>query len=54
VIGNLYRPDWRQALRRRACPNRTCGCHIGYVHLPHLGQRAIYGDGLLGRIPIDV
>jgi MoaA/NifB/PqqE/SkfB family radical SAM enzyme len=54
VIGNIYQPDWRQALRRRACPNRTCGCHIGYVHLPHLGQRAIYGDGLLGRIPIDV
>jgi MoaA/NifB/PqqE/SkfB family radical SAM enzyme len=51
VIGNIYRPDWQQALVRRACPNRSCDCHIGYVHLPHLGQQAIYGDGLLARIP---
>ena len=51
VIGNIYQPDWRAALRRRACPNATCGCHIGYVHLPRLNQQAIYGDGLLARIP---
>lgn len=51
VIGNIYQPDWRQVLQRRTCPNRTCDCHIGYVHLPHLGQQAVYGDGLLARIP---
>ena len=53
VIGNIYQPDWWQALQRRVCPNATCGCHIGYVHLPRLGQQAIYGDGLLARIPQD-
>jgi hypothetical protein len=53
VIGNIYQPDWRASLRRRACPNATCGCHIGYVHLPRLDQQAIYGDGLLARILRD-
>jgi hypothetical protein len=57
VIGNIYQADWRQALVRRTCPNLTCGCHIGYVHLQRLKQQAIYGEGLLARIPevsIDV
>ena len=51
VIGNIYEPNWRQALQPRPCPNATCVCHIGYVHLPRLNQRAVYGDGLLARIP---
>jgi hypothetical protein len=51
-IGNVYSPDWRDALRRRACPNDTCSCHIGYVHLERLRQDLIYGDNLLERIPV--
>ena len=51
-IGNLYAPDWAGALRPRACSNETCGCHIGYVHLPHLKLDAVFGDGLLERIPV--
>ena len=50
-IGNIADRDWRGALRPRACTNRTCGCHIGYVHLHRLGLGRVFGDGLLERIP---
>jgi MoaA/NifB/PqqE/SkfB family radical SAM enzyme len=50
-IGNLYEPGWEKALQERPCTNATCGCHIGYVHMPHLGLDAIFGDGILERIP---
>ena len=53
VIGNIYEPNWRQALQPRACPNANCICHIGYIHLPRLNQPAIYGDGLLARIRVS-
>ncbi|MEW6281723.1 MAG: STM4011 family radical SAM protein [Candidatus Eremiobacterota bacterium] len=51
-IGNLYAPDWESALRPRTCPNETCGCHIGYVHMPELRLEEVFGDGLLERIPV--
>lgn len=51
IIGNLYEPDFENALAPRVCPNATCGCHIGYVHLPHLKLDAVFGDGLLERSP---
>ncbi len=50
-IGNLYDGSLRLEVDDTPCPRATCGCHIGYVHLPHLKQHAIYGDGLLERIP---
>ncbi len=50
-IGNLYDPDFASSLRERPCPNATCGCHIGYVHLDELGLGAVYGGGLLERVP---
>lgn len=50
-IGNLYQPGFEQALRARPCPNATCRCHIGYVHMPELGLDQVYGAGLLERIP---
>jgi MoaA/NifB/PqqE/SkfB family radical SAM enzyme len=50
-LGNLYAPDWRDALAERPCPNETCGCHIGYVHLDRLGLYPIFGAGVLERIP---
>jgi hypothetical protein len=53
VIGNLYDADFSAALRARACTNATCGCHIGYIHLPELQQYPLYGDGLLERIPTE-
>ncbi len=49
-IGNLYDQDFSEALRERLCPNDTCGCHIGYVHLDHLNLETVFGDGLLERI----
>jgi MoaA/NifB/PqqE/SkfB family radical SAM enzyme len=50
-IGNIYDADFRAALQPRLCPNATCGCHIGYVHLDELKLYEIYGDGVLERIP---
>jgi MoaA/NifB/PqqE/SkfB family radical SAM enzyme len=51
-IGNLYHPDWEAALQPRPCTNETCGCHIGYVHMPHLGLDRVFGGGVLERIPV--
>ncbi|HEX3250212.1 MAG TPA: STM4011 family radical SAM protein [Pyrinomonadaceae bacterium] len=51
TIGNIYYDDLLEVLRERACSNRTCGCHIGYVHMDHLKLYQIYGDGILERIP---
>jgi hypothetical protein len=51
VIGNLYDPDFADVLRPSQCPNSTCGCHIGYVHLEHLKLDDVFGQGLLERIP---
>ena len=53
-IGNIYEPGWEQALRPTPCTNDTCGCHIGYVHMPHLGLYEVFGDGVLERIPVQV
>ena len=51
-IGNLYAPEFADGLRERACPNESCGCHIGYAHLDRLGLSRVYGDGILERIPL--
>jgi hypothetical protein len=50
-IGNLYDGSWRQALRPRPCPNQTCDCHIGYVHLQTLPLYDVFAGGVLERIP---
>jgi hypothetical protein len=50
-IGNIYADDWEAALRPSSCTNQTCGCHIGYVHMPSLGLYEVFGDGVLERIP---
>lgn len=52
-IGNLYAPDRAAALRPRLCPNATCGCHIGYIHLPHLRALDTFKEGLLARIRVS-
>jgi MoaA/NifB/PqqE/SkfB family radical SAM enzyme len=52
-IGNLYDRDWAAALQERLCTAATCGCHIGYVHMDRLGQGAVYGAGILERIPAE-
>ncbi len=51
LIGNIYAHDFEQALRPRVCTNATCGCHIGYVHMPALRLYEVFGDGMLERIP---
>ncbi len=52
-IGNIYEPDFESALVERPCTNETCSCHIGYVHLDHLGLGRVFGPGILERIPIS-
>jgi hypothetical protein len=52
VLGNLYEPSFERALVERPCPNATCGCHIGYVHLDRLQLAQVFGDRLLERIPL--
>ncbi len=51
TLGNLYRNRLETMSAARGCPNATCGCYIGYVHLKRLALRDVYGDGLLARIP---
>lgn len=51
-IGNIYEPGWETCLRPRPCPNDTCGCHIGYVHLEHLKLDSLFGDRVLERVPV--
>lgn len=51
-IGNIYDADWAACLAERPCPNQSCGCHIGYVHMPELRLYDVFGDGVLERIPI--
>lgn len=51
VLGNLYTDHLDTVLRPRPCPNGTCGCHIGYVHLEALGLLRIFEGGVLERIP---
>ncbi|MBA3684228.1 MAG: hypothetical protein H0W72_03200 [Planctomycetes bacterium] len=53
IIGNLYRDDFDVVLAPRPCPRSRCDCFIGYAHLEHLGLRAVYGSGLIERIPRD-
>lgn len=48
-IGNIYAPDFEDALVARPCPAPACRCHIGYAHMPELGFRALFGDGFLER-----
>ncbi len=51
-IGNIYRDELTSVLKPRPCPNATCGCHIGYVHMPQLKLQTVFGSGLLERVPI--
>jgi MoaA/NifB/PqqE/SkfB family radical SAM enzyme len=53
ILGSINDPEWTACLQERFCPNETCGCHIGYVNLDHLGLDRVFGDGLLERIPAD-
>lgn len=51
VIGNLYRDGLEGLARPRVCRMESCGCYIGYIHMPGLGLQEVYGTRLLERIP---
>jgi len=51
VLANIYQDDWELSLKARNCSEKTCGCHIGYVHLDKLNLSEVYGEGILERIP---
>ncbi len=50
-IGNLFDPGFESCLVERGCPNDSCGCHIGYVHLNRLNLYDTFGAGVLERVP---
>lgn len=51
VLGNLHDAPLDRFRADSPCPNATCGCHIGYVHLNHLQLASVFGEGILERIP---
>lgn len=53
-LGNFYDEGFASRLAPSpvACVNDTCGCHIGYVNLPHLRLSEVYGNGILERVPM--
>lgn len=51
-LGNIYEHDLEMLLRPRLCERQECGCHIGYVHMPHLGLKEVFGENILERIPL--
>jgi hypothetical protein len=50
-IGNIYAPDFNDALMPRVCTGTVCRCHIGYVHMDDLDLYTVFGRGVLERIP---
>ncbi len=54
VIGNIHESGFDPAPLPDACPNETCDCHIGYVHMDRLQLYSVFGDGVLERVPTDV
>lgn len=54
VLGNIYTSDLESMLRPRLCSKLSCGCHIGYVHMPGLGLKQVFGENILERIPVRV
>ncbi|MDP3277690.1 MAG: STM4011 family radical SAM protein [Deltaproteobacteria bacterium] len=51
VLGRIDDPTLFDSLSPTSCPNTTCRCHIGYVHMPELGLREVFEGGLIERIP---
>ncbi len=54
ILGNIATHDLASLPCSPFCPNETCHCHIGYIHLPELHQEGLYGEGLLERIPVHL
>ena len=48
-LGNLYDGSFNETTA--ACPNISCDCHIGYIHMPELKFNRLFEGGLLERIP---
>lgn len=48
-LGNLYDGSFQET--SDSCPNQTCDCHIGYIHMPELKLKGLFETGLLERIP---
>jgi MoaA/NifB/PqqE/SkfB family radical SAM enzyme len=51
VLGNLFRDGWVSDPAPRACPQATCHCYVGHMHIVELDFRSVYGKHLAARIP---
>jgi sulfatase maturation enzyme AslB (radical SAM superfamily) len=52
-LGSFYDESFLDKLTYAPCPNETCGCHIGYVHLDDLQLYPVFGEGVLERAPAE-
>lgn len=46
-LGNIYQQFQQD---ESPCPNQTCDCHIGYLHLKELALYEVFEGGVLERI----
>ncbi|MBT3221030.1 MAG: STM4011 family radical SAM protein, partial [Proteobacteria bacterium] len=44
-LGNIHSVGFEGELVDRPCPNQSCHCHIGYVHLQDLPLAEVFGSG---------
>src|SRR5262249_23005577 len=51
VIGNLFRDGWRTLSAPLGCPQESCNCYVGHMHIVHVDFRGVYGKHLAARIP---
>ena len=51
MVGNLFTDGWVTLPEAEPCPNATCHCYVGHMHIPDLDFRRVYGGDLAVRIP---
>lgn len=54
VLGNIYESELESMLSPRLCIKSSCGCHIGYVHMPSVKLKDVFGANILERIPVQL
>jgi hypothetical protein len=50
-LGNLFDGSFTPHPSPMPCPEETCSCHIGYVHMTDLPLYDLFAGGVLERIP---
>ncbi|SHO55175.1 hypothetical protein VQ7734_00894 [Vibrio quintilis] len=54
TLGNLYQTELHQLLQPGYfCPNFSCNCYIGYIHLQNIKPAQVFGKNKFERIPVQ-